>query len=216
MLDERVRADAMGAHGAARLAVEPVRVQRRGAVRAAARLSSTRRSSERLRTFLERLENVPAYYAAAKANIENPTREHTRLAIEQNRGALAVFGRELEQQIAGSKLSSRGARVVQARGSGRARERSRTTSRGSRRSTRKLASGAVQARSFRLGRELYAQKFALDIQSGDTAEALYARALAEKESAARPHGAARATLLWPKYFPNAAPPDDRLEHDRPR
>jgi len=61
---------------------------------------------ERLRTFLERLENVPAYYAAAKANVANPTREHTRLAIEQNRGALAVFGAELDAQIAGSKLAA--------------------------------------------------------------------------------------------------------------
>ena len=50
---------------------------------------------ERLRLFSRRLERVPAYYAAAKANIESPTREHTRLAIDQNRGALAVFGPDL-------------------------------------------------------------------------------------------------------------------------
>ncbi|HZL96388.1 MAG TPA: DUF885 family protein, partial [Vicinamibacterales bacterium] len=42
---------------------------------------------ERLRTVLDRLENVPAYYAAAKQSIESPTREHIALAIEQNRGA---------------------------------------------------------------------------------------------------------------------------------
>ena len=32
---------------------------------------------------------MPAYYAAAKENVATPTREHTQLAIEQNRGALA-------------------------------------------------------------------------------------------------------------------------------
>src|SRR5512139_3235677 len=49
---------------------------------------------ERLRLFGKRLERVPAYYAAAKANVENPTREHTQLAIDQKRGALAVFGHD--------------------------------------------------------------------------------------------------------------------------
>ncbi|HET8698462.1 MAG TPA: DUF885 family protein, partial [Gammaproteobacteria bacterium] len=51
---------------------------------------------DRLRAFNARLASVPAYYAAAKASIERPTREHTELAIEQNRGALEVFGAELE------------------------------------------------------------------------------------------------------------------------
>src|SRR5262245_47459798 len=51
---------------------------------------------ERLRTFAKRLVNVPAYYAAAKTNVATPSREHTQLAIEQNRGALSVFGPELE------------------------------------------------------------------------------------------------------------------------
>src|SRR4029077_13354538 len=58
----------------------------------------------RLRGVLARLANVPAYYAAAKASVKNPTREHTQLAIEQNSGALEIFGPELEAQIAGAKL----------------------------------------------------------------------------------------------------------------
>ena len=136
---------------------------------------------ERLRTFLERLENVPAYYAAAKANIANPTREHTQLAIEQNRGALAVFGAELEAQIAGSKLSAAERSVFKQRLAA-ARAAIEDYVAWLEALDGKLASGEVQARSFRLGRELYAKKFAFDIQSGDTAEALYERALAEKET----------------------------------
>jgi uncharacterized protein (DUF885 family) len=70
-----------------------------------------------------------------------------------------------------------------------------------------LSSGAGAARAFRLGRELYDAKFAFDNQSGDTADALYARALAEKDLLIeRMEGLAE--LLWPKYFPNAAPPSD--------
>jgi hypothetical protein len=61
---------------------------------------------QRLRTVLKRLEKVPAYYAAAKASVRNPTREHTQLAIEQNRGVLDLFGAELAEKIAKSRLSS--------------------------------------------------------------------------------------------------------------
>jgi len=61
---------------------------------------------QRLRTVLKRLQKVPAYYAAAAAERAQSTREHTRLAIEQNHGALDVFGSDLEKQIAGSGLSA--------------------------------------------------------------------------------------------------------------
>jgi uncharacterized protein (DUF885 family) len=74
----------------------------------------------------------------------------------------------------------------------------------------KLASGEAAARSFRLGRELYERKFALEVQSGDTAEQLYQRALEEKEKLLA-RMALLSDLLWPKYFPNTAPPDDRLD-----
>src|SRR5262249_43558231 len=48
---------------------------------------------QRLRSILARLEKVPAYYAAAKRSVANPTRERLQLAIEQNRGALDRLGR---------------------------------------------------------------------------------------------------------------------------
>jgi len=164
---------------------------------------------ERLRTFLERLENVPAYYAAAKVNVANPTREHTQLAIEQNRGALAVFGAELDQEIEGSKLSAAERTVFKQR-LGTTRAAIEDYVAWLEALDARLASGEVAARSFRLGRELYEKKFALDIQSGETAQALYERAQAEKETLLA-RMALLADLLWPKYFPNTAPPEDRFE-----
>jgi uncharacterized protein (DUF885 family) len=163
---------------------------------------------ERLRIFSQRLERVPAYYAAAKASIENPTREHTRLAIDQNRGSLAVFGADLEQTLGMSDLSAaeRGAfneRLAAARAAIEDYVRWLEAL------DEQLASGAVAARSFRLGAELYAPKFAFESQSGDTAEALYERALAEKD-ALHARMALLAGLLWPKYFPNEAAPSDTL------
>ena len=45
---------------------------------------------------------VPAYYAAARTNIDHPTLEDTALALEQNKGALGVFGDELIKTVDGS------------------------------------------------------------------------------------------------------------------
>ncbi len=164
---------------------------------------------ERLRMFSRRLERVPAYYSAAKANIEAPTREHTRLAIDQNRGALAVFGPDLEHTLEMSDLSAAERAAFNERLAA-ARAAIEDFVRWLEALDERLASGAVAARSFRLGAELYAPKFAFEIQSGDTAEALHARALAEKDTL---HARMRilAELLWPKYFPNEATPSDALE-----
>lgn len=164
---------------------------------------------ERLRLFSRRLERVPAYYAAARASIASPTREHTDLAIEQNRGALAVFGAELERTIEMSGLDARERAVFNERLAA-ARAAIADHVRWLEALAEDLASGAVAARSFRLGRELYERKFAFEIQAGETAEALYRRALAEKDAL---HARMRtlAELLWPKYFPNEAAPDEALE-----
>src|SRR5699024_10515474 len=44
---------------------------------------------ERLALIRDRLEQVPAYYQAARESLGVPTIEHTELAISQNRGALS-------------------------------------------------------------------------------------------------------------------------------
>ncbi len=160
----------------------------------------------RLRHVLARLENVPAYYAAAKASIADPTLEHTGLALVQNRGTLGVFGDSLVQKVDGSGLSA----------DEKALFRSRLA----------VARAAVQdyigfltnlearlkagpARSFRIGPALYAQKFAHDIQSGFTVDQLYQRAQSDKAAL---HDAMEklARELWPKYLGNAPVPADRL------
>lgn len=160
----------------------------------------------RLRHVIARLEKVPAYYGAAKAGIADPTLEHTQLALIQNRGSLDVFGDGLLKQVDESALS--------------AEEKARFKLRldAARNATSdyiaylsslegKLKTGTP--RSFRIGKELYAQKFRYDIQSGFTAEQLYRRALDEK---AMMHGSMEilARELWPKYMGNTPMPADRL------
>lgn len=162
---------------------------------------------QRLRTFLKRLDKVPAYYAAAKSSIKDPTREHTQLAIEQSRGALGVFGDELNEKVAASKLTAAEraqftARVAAARA---AIEDYVTWLQAL---DAQLAQGTP--RSFRIGRKVYEKKFALNIQSGEAAEALYKRALQEKELLLT-RMSLLSDQLWPKYFPNVALPEDRFD-----
>ncbi len=115
----------------------------------------------RLRHVMARLERIPAYYAAATASIADPTLEHTQLAILQNRGALTVLGPELMKKVEGSGLGSAekslfAQRLEAARGAiGEYISYCGVLE-------AKLASGG--ARSFRIGKELYEQKFHHDIQ----------------------------------------------------
>ncbi len=129
---------------------------------------------ERLRNFSIRLKNVPAYYEAAKKNIKNPTKEHTQLAIEQNRGGLSVFLADLPASIEKSKLSEA--------------EKFELLKRSA------AAQKAIEdyalwlekmpnpnPRSFRLGSKLYAEKFQFDIQSNNSAKEIYQTALTHKK-----------------------------------
>lgn len=163
---------------------------------------------ERLRVVSERLAQVPAYYQAARANIETPTLEHTELAIGQNRGGLNMLGEDLLERVRRSGLDASEKQrfeehLAQARSAIEGWINDLEALHAS------LADGG-QARPFRIGAELYEQKFAFDIQSDFSAAALYQRALDERD---RLHAdmAVIATELWPKYFGEEPPPEARLE-----
>jgi hypothetical protein len=59
----------------------------------------------RLHSFNIKMEAIPAYYEAAKANI-NPTLEHTALGISQNLGGVSVFLKDLTTALNKSKLNT--------------------------------------------------------------------------------------------------------------
>jgi uncharacterized protein (DUF885 family) len=161
---------------------------------------------QRLRSVLARLDKVPAYYAAARANLQEPTHEHTRLAIEQNAGALDVLGPGLEEKIAQSALTA-AERALFARRIGAARAAIQTYIDALK---AREAQGTAPARSFRLGKALYEQQFAFDIASGGSAEQLYERALREKENLLDRMDML-SDELWPKVFADRPRPAKRLE-----
>ena len=156
----------------------------------------------RLRHFALRLVSVPDYYEAAKQNIKNPTREHTSLSIAQNLGGVSVFEDDLNAALAKSHLSET--------------EKSEM---------KQSAVGAVTAirdftkwlenlsnehpRSFRLGNDLYPEKFALKIQSAYSVNEVYEKAVSRKEKLHK-EMATLAEKLWSKYMGEVVRPADTL------
>jgi len=160
---------------------------------------------ERLRTISKRMQNIPAYYAAAKENISNPTLEHTVLAIQQNQGALEVFGENLKQKVADSGLSAGEQKHFDAH------RRAALQAINSYLEWLQVKESDLRAsdsaRSFRIGKELYSQKYQFDIETEYTADEIYSLALQEKERLHTEmikvsHG------LWNKYFTTNKPDND--------
>ncbi len=158
---------------------------------------------KRLHSFYVKMANIPAYYEAAKANIKNPTIEHTQLAIEQNQGGLSVFDADLNAAMDKAKLK----RVE--------REKFEVRAMQAKKAINDYATWLKNMkndspRSFRLGKELYAKKFEYDIQSGYSVDVIYEKALAHKKEL-HEKMFALADKYWIKYFDKTPKPADKLE-----
>ncbi|GAA5525743.1 hypothetical protein Maes01_02315 [Microbulbifer aestuariivivens] len=162
----------------------------------------------RLRTFSERLKKVPAYYRAAEQTLQKPASPQLMLAIEQNEGAMSVFGEAAEEKLAQSGLSEGEKKVFRQRlAAARKAIEEYITFLQTRHAELEISQ---DYRNFRIGGDLYEQKFKYEIQIGMTGKQLYERALADKEKL-HDKMAELASELWPKYFPGQKPPKDRLQ-----
>ncbi len=162
---------------------------------------------ERLALIRDRLEQVPAYYRAARESLGTPTIEHTELAISQNRGGLSVLA-DIREKADEAELDATLTDSLTNALDGAESAINEWVSWLEGRLEELQASG--NARSFRLGEALYEQKFAYDIQADFSAEELYRRAQAEKDRLLEEMDG-YAKELWPKYFAGEAMPKARLE-----
>ncbi len=168
--------------------------------------------AQRLKALITRLKAVPAYYDAAYASLETPTREHTQLAVSQIDGTLAVFD-EIEKTAKAERKLAAADRQALAPALAAARSAVKGYQQRLQALDEKLASlhgKEGQARSFRLGRELYERKFQLDIQSASSAEQTYQKALATREQLLAKMEEL-ADQLWSKTQGEAPKPADRIE-----
>ncbi|RSZ58243.1 DUF885 domain-containing protein [Massilia atriviolacea] len=162
---------------------------------------------QRLRTLLKRIANVPAYYQAAQASIVNPTREHTQLALQQAPGTMTVLadlGKAAQESILNQAEKDLFARRIAAAGDALIGYVNFLTD------LDKTQQANNSARSFRIGKALYEQKFGHDIQAGVSAEQMYQKALAAREQLL----ARMDTLsdeLWTRTMGGAARPADRVQ-----
>ncbi|MFD2717590.1 DUF885 domain-containing protein [Hymenobacter monticola] len=162
------------------------------------------RLDRRLRNISDKISHAAEFYAAAKANISNPTKEHTALALKQNAGGLAVLGPALADSVKKSGLSAAEKKAMMDRVAA-----ARTAVQGYMSFLEKDVLSKGQFRSFRIGKELFEQKFAYDIQSRFSAAELYQEAQKHKAELLHDMGR-RAARLYPKYFPGQKAPADTL------
>lgn len=160
----------------------------------------------RLRALLHKFRYVAPYYEAARQNLSNPTIQHTDLALAQSKGGLSVFGQAMADSVAKSGLPAAQKELfnqgrMEAMASIQGYVDFLTDLRG--RMTPETA------RSFRIGKDQFNEKFALDIVAGNSAEEIYGMALDRKRFL---HGEMTqlARQLWPKHIGAAPMPADSL------
>ena len=162
------------------------------------------RLDRRLRNISDKISHAAEYYAAARTNVSNPTREHTELGIKQNAGGLEVFGSALADSVRKSGLTAAEKATLTTRVAA-----ARTAVQGYLNFLKKDVLAKGPFRPFRIGKVLYEQKFAYDIQSRFTAAEVYEQALKHKAELMHDMGR-RAARLFPKYLLGQKAPADTL------
>jgi uncharacterized protein (DUF885 family) len=160
---------------------------------------------KRLKFLSEHLQKSDEYYRAAFKNLNRPTREHTELAVLQNQAGLEVFGSSLTDSINASHLASAEKdslvrNIAKATTAIKAFVDSLSSI---------LANRNHEFRSFRIGKELFTEKFKYDLATDLTPEQIYNKAIEEKKNY---HDDMYniAYKLWSKYYGAQNRPKDSL------
>lgn len=160
----------------------------------------------KLRDIDARLRRLEAYFSAAKAGIKSPTMEHTDLAISQLKGTVEFINTSLRDSIAQLKTAAAQGYAENLDKAVKITGQFVTFLAGLRQN---MTKGTVKPHDFRIGKALYEQKFAFDIQSAFSAEEIYLKALKRKDELHREMSGI-AKRLWPKYMGKAVMPADSM------
>jgi hypothetical protein len=159
--------------------------------------------AKRLRSFYQKMANIPLYYKEAEKQLKNPVTELTELAIDQHLGGVSVIETDFADSLKETNIPAAEKKLMLDRA--------------------KISADAIKGfatylkglkndkpRSFRLGKQLYEPKFKFDIQAEGTAQQTYNSAVERKKYVHR-EMAKLSRTLWPKYFGTQPIPKDSLE-----
>lgn len=161
--------------------------------------------NQRLQMLSKHLQHADAYYNAAIKMIDHPTKEYTQLAVQQNQGSLDVFGKSLQDSIKASSLSEAEKDTLQ--------NHILLTTTAIKNYIdflqKILADKNYVFSNFRIGKDLFDEKFKYDLVTDYTPEQIFAKADSAKNYYHRQMFLI-ADTLWPKYYDNAQKPLDSL------
>jgi uncharacterized protein (DUF885 family) len=159
--------------------------------------------AQRLRHFYQRMVNVPLFYKDAEKQIKNPVAELTSLAIEQNLGGVDVIGKDFADSLQKSSIPQAEQKLMT--------DRAAITVKAIKDYAEWLKNlKNDHPRSFRLGRDLYEDKFKYEIVAANTAQQVF-NAATQRKKYVHQQMAKLTKQLWPKYFGKATMPADSLD-----
>ena len=154
---------------------------------------------KRLADINARLAKVSDYYAAAKANCTNPTRQHTELAVQQHGGTADIF-KLIADSAKFAKTTDLDANLAKARTAVADYVAFLNA---------KLADKNTQFKPFAIGKALFDKKFGYDIVSEYTPDQMYEKATKHKgELHAKMTQITRQ--IWQKHMGSTPQPADSI------
>ena len=166
-------------------------------------INSKQSSFEKVSSISQKLKNIPEYYSTARANLTDPTLEHTQLAIQQLEGGFDVYEKDiralLDSKIKMKKKKSIDLELVKRDLNAATKSLKEFVDWLKNDLLVKLNSKPETARNFRLGHELYLEKFQLDLATAYTSDEIFRKGMGEKKVI---HDKMKTITkrLWPKYY----------------
>ncbi|MBI3846515.1 MAG: DUF885 domain-containing protein, partial [Planctomycetes bacterium] len=151
----------------------------------------------RARAATERMKKLPRLVEQAKANLKNPPKPHTDVAIRQNKGAIAFYDGGIADFVRGASPDATAACLAEGK---RAAETLRSYETFLETDLLPRATG-----DWRLGRPLWEQKLKFSLDSSLGAREIWLRANREFDRV-RAQMFEVAKSLWPTYFPETTLP----------
>lgn len=158
---------------------------------------------KRMRNLYEKMAAMPAYYKEVEKQIKNPVPELTTQAIDQQTGGITVIEKDFADSLKKTTIPAPEQKKMI--------ERAQTSA--------EIVKTYItwlknlkndHPRSFRLGKDLYGDKFKYETQSAYNAQQLFSAATERKKQVHR-EMTKLSRQLWPKYFGKKTMPADSLE-----